>query len=119
MQNIFWLMWLADFVSTASFVFGLIGFVALICFCVVATNRGDLDPTDKEHKAVIRFGKFCGISALLCLTFVIVSPNKSTIHAMIAIQAGEAAVQTKIGDKAFKALDAVLDRVIAGENKGK
>lgn len=115
MDNLFWLLWLSD-------VLGTIGCLCLIVLFVsgfVYTISTVFLFVDEESEAAMKCLKRGAVVFFVTAVVCVLTPTKTTIHALIAVNAGKAAVNTQLGEKAMKALDTVLDRVIAGEKKDK
>ncbi len=115
MQNIFWLMWLADVLGSIGCLCTIILFVSGLVYGISTVALF----VDEQSEAAIKCMKRGAIVFFITAVIGVLTPTKTTIHALIAVNAGEVAVKTQLGEKAMKALDTVLDRVIAGEKKDK
>lgn len=113
MSGIIWLLYAADVASSVSTaltlisVFGFIGCGCYIIGCAATLERFKRPP-------YWFMGMLLGCAAVASLI-----PGKATIYAIAAAQAGEKALATDTGDKAVRALNAWLDRQIAGEKEAK
>lgn len=118
MNTLSWLIYLAD---VAGDIDSLLAFISLaatfflilwVCAAFVMFDEG----SPEDWKVWRRLGGF----ALLPIFFgsVILGalvPAKTTVYAIAASEMGEKALSTETGNKAFKALNAWLDRQIEGE----
>jgi len=71
----------------------------------------------KIHSTFGKAGPRLVLSMIAFGTAAAVLPSQSTIYAIAASEMGEKAITSQTGGKALKALDAWLDRQIAGEKK--
>lgn len=118
MNDLIWLLYLSDIVGSINIICCVMLVISsIVCgIAVFVTAFFSMEGYSKTDELKVVAGK--KLLKKLTIFIAIVSvvgtlvPNKSTIHALIAVRAGEAAVNTKLGEKAIKALDSVLDRVI-------
>lgn len=108
MENVFFLMWLAD-------VIGAVGFVAVIATCAVSVCCGVLVFMAANGDENISFSRAAVI--LRWLTPVVLMgvflPGKSTIQLMVVAQAANVAADSRLGTKAIEAFESVLNNVIS------
>jgi hypothetical protein len=106
-----WMLYLADVVSGLQVVLAILGGCALcsaafgVLFATIEEEAGR-----PEIKPALLAGAALVIAAALL-------PSKTTLYAIAAVNVGETAIHTPTGDKALRALNAWLDRQIAGEEK--
>lgn len=113
MANAIWLMYLADVVGSLAVVGGLGVFVALGYAAIARLSTAiDDEPCPPSVKPAL-------IIAAVLAGAVSLIPSKTTIYAVAAVSVGEQALNTPTGDKAMRALNAWLDRQIAGEEESK
>jgi len=108
MGSVVWLMYLADVATSISTVL-CVG--AIITLFTVGGYKLASFIEEFDAKPVRAYVIACVVA------FVVASliPSKETIYAAAAVTAGEKALNTPTGDKAVRALNAWLDRQIAGE----
>jgi hypothetical protein len=134
MNSLSWMIYLADLTGALS---GLFAFVAIAAFIASAgaavtwLTTGETVSVYSYEDRVIKqaahdvyrakvaslirpsgyvFAGFAAMAAIL--------PSSGTIYAIAASELGETALNSETGGKAIKALDAWLDRQIAGEAEG-
>lgn len=113
MNELIFMMWLADVVSVSSGM-GLLAFGLLALFagwCAIhflCTSNNDDCP--KPSKILLLAGVTLALTAWLM-------PSKQTIYAAVALKAGSEIVESRIGQKAVGAIEAILDEVIAKKDK--
>ena len=116
MENVFLLMWLADFLGSISFV----GVMATIFFCIAvgiyAIAHG-LDEVKKGGSAAMFFRTSKWL--LIPIAIAMVTPSKTTIQIIAASKATQAAANTQIGEKGLKAIESVLDKIIESNKPSK
>lgn len=110
MSDLVFMMWVADVVSVSRGM-GFIGFVlsvfagAWFVLHKIAVGQKD-DGVPKPSKLLVFLAFFFCMTAWLM-------PSKQTIYAAVALKAGSEVVESRIGQKAANALEAILDEVIA------
>lgn len=131
MNSLSWMLYLADVAQSAS---GFLGFVTILGGIVGAGSWAarlalgssptiyswdDKEAKTAEHRELVGIAKkasiYLPIAALATGTLSVAIPTKDTIYAIAASEMGEQALKTPTADKAFKALNAWLDRQIAPE----
>ena len=116
MENVFLLMWLADFVGSISF----IGTIATMFFCIAvgiyAIAHG-LDEVNKGGSAAMFFRTSKWL--LIPMAIATVTPSKTTIQIIAASKATQVAASTQIGEKGLKAIESVLDKIVESNKKTK
>lgn len=114
MNEIFLLLWLADFVGSIGVVGTIlaIGLCAGLIICLLVFVFGD-DNEIGPTKKFIHYAKWW----LLPVAIAVIMPSPTTVKALVVIRAGEYAIASPLGEKSIKALDAVLDRVISESKK--
>ena len=118
MNTLSWLIYLADVAGDLD---GLLYFVSVIsvlcvfCWVGVAVVLGEEKPKTEAWKAWGRVG-FYAIAPIFFLSWIFSAfvPAKETVYAIAASELGESALKSETASKAFKALNAWLDRQIAG-----
>ena len=121
MNSLSWMIYLAELSQSIGFVCGIAGIVYLIVAVVKTMNVhsedfGDGSVTKAAAKSF--FGR-AGKVALPLLLIATLVPSKATIYAIAASEMGETALNSETGGKAVQALNAWLDRQIAGEAEDK
>jgi len=123
MNNLSWMIYLADVAGSVSTVATLVAVGAGIggAVAVVAiAAKTDFDNIGERNKRpCLSTGWKAGkgffpvaIAAALVASFI---PGRNTIYAIAAAEMGEDLINTPTAGKAVKALDAWLDRQIAGD----
>ena len=118
MNQLSWLLYLADVSDNLSwFVTLMVVLTALVSVGSLCAVLGDSDTSTRD--GALRIIKW--FAPVLCLCFVInaVLPSKETVYAIAASEMGETALKSDTGNKAIGALNAWLDRQIAGEQPAK
>jgi hypothetical protein len=110
MNTALWMLYLADVASSASVCLILSGLLLMAAFAVwtIARFMEDAKTPPPRWLLIVAFSAW-GVSVVI--------PGKQTFYAIAAANVGEKALQTQTGDKAVRALNAWLDRQIAGESK--
>ena len=117
MNSLSWMLYLADVVGSAGKLFGIIGFLGAAGFAF-ATLASLGMMSDGEHEDAARCKTVAGWLAVIgfpSLLLSILAPSSDTIYAIAASEMGETALNSETGGKAVQALNAWLDRQIAGE----
>lgn len=116
MNQLSWMIYLASVLDSTSIVLAII----LICLLIaagiwaVAMIPMSIESAEPETwTAWKKIGKFIFIPLIILCPFLIFIPNKDTIYAIAASQAGEQVVKSPLGQKAEKALESWLDKQIA------
>lgn len=125
MNSLSWMIYFADVVGGALVILGLLMFATAI-FAGGATAIGffkreenrSYGAEDRDFQAGQRLfvagrGKLW-IPLVLAIA-VVFTPSRETIYAIAASEMGETALNSETGGKAVQALNAWLDRQIAGE----
>lgn len=125
MNNLSWLLYAADVtggvnnvLSTASFGTAIGGTATIVGRAI----RNDFDNIRRAEKAPLWKGGWKASSgfykvAFACALAASIIPSKTTIYAIAASEMGENVLKSQTGNKAVKALNAWLDKQIAGETK--
>lgn len=103
MTKLFLLMWLADVAKSV----GVIGTVCLLAF-FIGLMLGKLAEAVKGRK--MNAWKFCRW-LLIPIAVAALFPSQRTIYALVIADAGEQVADTQLGQKAMRALDAILDQI--------
>jgi hypothetical protein len=114
MNKLSWLIYLADVAGDLKALL-----IAVSLLCGIGAFVAWLIAWFEEKPLGIRSSRtllLIGVTVALPAMFV---PRQTTMFAIAASEMGERAIQTPTGDKAIKALDAWLDRQIAGEKSNK
>lgn len=113
MNNLSWLIYLADVAGSISTVGTLISVGSFIGGVVVMIGMATDYPSRKNEAwpAAWPFFKWAIIAALIVTPI----PSKSSLYAIAASEMGEEVIKSETAGKAMKALDAWLDRQIAPE----
>jgi len=138
-----WLLYLANVAGTASVVLGVIGglsliasiIFALIHFCMREDTEGEiiiargysqervhkrdestLEAVKTYHKGILTLSRRLFITFVVSLVVFVATPRAETVYAIAASEMGEKVLKTPTAQKAFQALDAWLDKQIR-ENK--
>ena len=117
MNELIFMMWLADVSSSIGTVGTLIlialAFISVVVAFLWIDSEGAVDlrmlNTGFFRKSMIATLVFLAISAIM--------PSKQTIYAAVALKAGSEIVESRIGQKAVGAIEAILDEVIAKKDK--
>lgn len=114
MNDLILLMWLADVVGSIA----VVGIFVCIAFTLAFVIKALVISTDyPQNWTELGMFKMPAIIMCVALFIAVVLPNKATIHAIVAIKAGEQLASSDIGKKSIEALEAVLDRVIDDKKK--
>ncbi|MDN7448002.1 hypothetical protein QZM03_11680 [Burkholderia multivorans] len=103
MTKLFLLMWLADVAKSIA----VIGTVCLLAF-FIGLIFGKLVEVVEGRK--MNAWKFCRW-LLIPIAVAALFPNQRTIYALVVADAGEQVADTQLGQKAMRALDAILDQI--------
>lgn len=114
MNNLSWMIYAADVADNASVLAILValGAVAVICLWPVR-NAWLNDFRDGEGVCPTPIGKLLTVAGVAAVLATII-PASSTIYAIAASEVGEDVLNSETTGKAMQALDAWLDRQIAG-----
>ena len=112
MSGALWLFYLGGVVGDLKTTLGLLGGLSLPIygawhFCRFMEESGTLPP---------KWLPGLGVSLIF---LAIILPSPSVLYAAAALNMGQEAIHTPTGDKAVRALNAWLDRQIAGEDEDK
>lgn len=125
MNDLSWMLYLADISGNIGVAGGVVTFAASIAgVATFAYVSGHIDIDNigsKEKRPVARSGwqasKGFFIAAIVAALVTIPIPSRDTIYAIAASEMGERALKTPIATKAGKALEKWLDDQIADEPK--
>lgn len=137
MNSLSWMIYLADVAGSLNgfliFIAAISGIGAAISLIVWLAMRGDgpslYNSDSEERKAkkqagwdgtVTLSGKLVHRLPVLCVAASLAAsllPSSGTVYAIAASELGESALNTTTGNKAVLALNAWLDRQIAGEDE--
>jgi hypothetical protein len=112
MNSLSWMIYLADVVGNVGAICGIILVVVGIGLILVAIPL-TVDPD--EHDALRRPWRNGLVAWIVVAAISSVIPSKDAIYAIAASEMGETALNSETGGKAVQALNAWLDRQIAGE----
>lgn len=120
MNSLSWMIYIADVTDNLDWVFSTLFLVSIIAgiVCIafgIGMKDEHSDPSPDDWKMWRRAVTWTVIAFFGATIIGSVIPSKETIYAIAASEMGERALQTPTAGKAFKALDAWLDRQIAGE----
>lgn len=136
MNELSWLIYLADVaggakgLSTGLAIACGVGVVMFTFVGIIAADKENFErkyrngpahePEKEEMSRRVKTKSFGAIRPLIitCIVASIASvfiPTQSTIYAIAASEMGERVIQSETGDKAIQALNAWLDRQIAGK----
>lgn len=122
MNELSWMIYLASAAEDLNFATGLIGLVGGVAFCVVmiwsvlARAMGwDDDTKEVLAPKLAGIGKAIGFWWLVAMAVGVVVPGKDTFYAIAASELGEQVIKSETGGKAVEALNAWVDRQIAGK----
>lgn len=122
MNTLSWLIYLAGVADGISvlcvislIMCGLAALSAGLTWLVNVDYCGDEDIADQAKKFLFKIPRAAIPIGLVC-AFI---PSSNTIYAIAASEMGERALKSETGGKAVQALNAWLDRQIAGEPKEK
>jgi hypothetical protein len=114
MNSLSWMIYLADVASGLSV---MLAIVATLAACAVgfsllwaAIEEDDISMAAPWAKRLLPVAVGCALLAVLI-------PSPGTVYAIAASETGEAALKSETGGKAVQALNAWLDRQIAGEKE--
>lgn len=122
MNSLSWMIYLADVADSVSNTLAIVT-VASVIGCVssiigFAASHDRVwaeEPKKSLRNAALWFGGMVIVARLLAAPI----PTSATIYAIAASEMGEQVIKTPTGGKAIKALDAWLDRQIAGKPEPK
>lgn len=132
MNELSWLIYLADVAGQADgmAITGMIAATAVACFCVIswgvyaamAAMEAYSDDAEREKcraiaKGFLRPVKLAGTVLVVSAVICALTPSKATLYAIAASEMGEQVLTSETGSKATQALNAWLDRQIAGAPK--
>jgi len=113
MEQVFWLMYLADLSGSVAAV-GIGAVMAAIVSMVFMTIMAVYDDVETGGYArafrVLRW-------LLIPITIAVLLPSKQTIQLLAVVSASDAVASTQLGQKGVEAINAVLDRVIKESKK--
>lgn len=119
MNQLSWLLYLADVASGLEIAFRTTSLVSLVvgvaCLLAVPATEGEVLEDENPRRrwfSTLRWSAFGLVSSFVLLVAV---PEKETVYAIAASEMGEQVVSSPTGQKAMKAIDAWLDRQIAGQ----
>jgi hypothetical protein len=112
MEKIFWLMWLADIVGSI----GVVGAICAIGFVLAFGFISFISSIDND-KEMFKRGWARMKWLLIPVIVATLLPSSKTIHVLVAASAVEVAASTTIGTKSLKAIETVLDGIIANSSK--
>lgn len=121
MNSLSWMIYAADVAggldSTIATAAGITFAAGLCCTAAAGWYNICADDADRAiRNALIRVATFRFMPACAALAIMAsVIPSQSTIYAIAASEMGEDVLNSETGSKAMQALDAWLDRQIAGE----
>lgn len=119
MNQLSWLLYAADVVDkvnvTAAIVF--VPTVLATIFAAVVSSAHVVDYDEENGSRWAGIAKRCGLTALCIALVTAPIPSKDTIYAIAVSEMGEQALATPLAGKATKALEAWLDKQIAGDEK--
>lgn len=113
MNQLSWLLYAADVASSINFAFAAV-FIACLIVTVICF-LGTLEANEREWACPL-FRHF-GLYTLLVFLVSAPIPSKDTIYAIAVSEMGEQALATPLAGKATKALEAWLDKQIAGDDE--
>lgn len=120
MNELSWLIYLAGVVGNIGFVAVTVaivsGLVASGCaiFGAIVTLEGY---NDEDRQEATKAFSICKKTAVICVSASLLAaiiPSSNTIYAIAASEMGERVIKSETGGKALEALNAWLDRQIAG-----
>jgi hypothetical protein len=117
MNSLSWMIYLASVVDNIGVIFGImlvVGGLGLIFTTI--PFLADHDEYGERLRRPLRNGIVAWIAVALLGSFL---PSKETIYAIAASEYGEDILNSETGGKAVQALNAWLDRQIAGEAEDK
>lgn len=120
MNSLSWMIYLADVAESVSITLGMIAVISIIggiiCLIVYGVSHDkDMAKAPLTGERTISFWLFGTALATRLINAPIPSPE--TVYAIAASEMGEQVISSPTAGKAMKALDAWLDRQIAGEKQ--
>jgi hypothetical protein len=112
MNDVIFYLWLADIVSATKITTGILLMGGVIL-------SGALLVAFVESKIQLRWLVLSGVFSVVMLAVTVLTPAPRTLEVLAATQAVDIAVTTELGEKAVKALHAILDRMITLRPKAK
>jgi hypothetical protein len=108
MDNLFYILWLADFVGNV----GIVGIS--ICLAIVIGGAIAMFAILIDDDCCLKISRFKTPTIILVsvLTVCVLMPSRTTIQLLAVSEASKQAAQSQIGAKVIEAIDAVLNRVI-------
>lgn len=128
MNELLWLVYASDIARNVVFLLMFVLIISVAVFCLIWMVSSDDGPrgyhSDEENKKrrdaqAICYGRMKKLGLCACVTAVLLAfmPSPRTLNAVIAARAGQLMLQTNLGQKSVQAIEAVLDKVIAGAKK--
>ncbi len=120
-NNLSWMLYLADVAGSLDNLFGvgkLLLLIAAILTIIITIFAGDVSFDDDDEGKMFRriVGRNLVWVVSLALFFSVAAalvPNRETVYAIAASEVGEDVINSPTGSKAVKALEAWLDRQIS------
>lgn len=120
MNELSWLLYLAELSESLATIFVIIGFVLLVATVFLGIMsfqyREEYHSSDDHNKSVrLRCRRYAigfGIICFILLIFAAVLPSKNTVYAIAASEMGEHVLDSKTGSLATQALNSWLQKQI-------
>lgn len=112
MSNILWLLYLADVMTSLVPVLCISALVLLFGLVLLSTMEAEEAPHGQECRTFI---KLIRVRLLIPAAMVFVAclmPSKQLLYIAVGLNVGETVVNTEIGQKSVRALEAWLDKAI-------
>lgn len=113
MNQLSWLLYAADVASSINFAFAAVFIICLIVTVICFLGTFEADQQEWAWPVFKRFGLYTFLFFLVAAPI----PSKDTIYAIAVSEMGEQALATPLAGKATKALEAWLDKQIAGDDE--
>lgn len=120
MNSLSWMIYLADVTGSVATLMTIVAFSIATLGGTILTISGAIahaDGNDVSHLWL--WGRRIAFVVVPCGLLAALIPSQNTIYAIAASEMGETALKSETGGKAMQALNAWLDRQIAGEGEPK
>ena len=112
MNDLSWLLYLANVSGNIGVTMAFVLFVGgFITFCAtIGFFASGAHEYEDDRKPFIKGFKWLGVVMTVAAIVGVLTPSRNTVYAIAASEMGERVLETETAGKAFKALDAWLDR---------
>lgn len=117
MGNVLWLLYLADVAQSFGIVLGALGTVFLIATLIISGIQADEAP---YREGAAMFWKLVRIRVIIPSVMIVLAcltPSRQLLYIAVGLNVGQEVAQSEIGQKSLTALNAWLDKAIAGDSE--